>query len=68
MKQEHRGRVVECKKARERNGKIKELRRMSEERGLLDWKMCALLDMVQAALKSCFGSLLAESVAFVQVG
>jgi hypothetical protein len=32
MKQEHRGRVVECKKARERNGKNEELRIMSERR------------------------------------
>jgi hypothetical protein len=30
--------------------------------------VCALLDMVQAALQRCFGSQLAESVAFVQVG
>jgi hypothetical protein len=34
MKQEHRGRVVECKKARERNSKNKELR-MGKQRGLL---------------------------------
>jgi len=30
--------------------------------------MCGLLNVVQAALQRCFGSQLAESVAFVRVG